>query len=86
MIVVGWKNPMSLPYASLAPLSVEDMKVDYCTLSPNVCVMIKCSAPLCCVVACGADKKGLTETSLGLALEAVQPCHGSAAPVQRRWA
>lgn len=39
-------------------------------------------APLCSVVDCGADKKKLMETSLALALEATQPHHGSASPVQ----
>lgn len=49
---------MSLPYASVIPLSVEDRKVGGCTLSSDVCVPSGWSNALsfsCCVVDCGAE-------------------------------
>lgn len=70
-LLVIFKSPMSLPYASLASVSVEDMKVHYCTLSSNVCAYFRWSGSsvLCCGLRC--RQKELRESCLALALEPV---------------
>lgn len=63
-LLIIWKSPMSLPYASLALLAF----------------FASGFSMLCC--AWGADKEA-DRDPLALALEILQPRHGSAIPVQR---